>query len=512
MARHIVDREKSYPSSLASDSLRHGPGRQSYDSRSSSQRDYVYPPEADFESVYERPTGIRGLYYHPATQVALLGFVCFMGPGLFNALNGLGAGGQLDSATNSNANTALYSTFAVMAFFAGSINNILGPRLTLLLGSMGYSLYIGSYLAMNIHRQSGPFVVAAGAILGVSAGLLWTAQGSLMMAYPTEADKGKYIAIFWAIFNIGGVVGAAVAAGKNWNSTAGTVDNGTYICFLILTCIGVVIPMAMADPEKMLRSDGTRVAVQRQRSWKSEIKGLWVTLRTDPFILLLFPMFFASNYFYTWQFSGFNGAIFTIRARGLNNLLYWVSQIIGCLSMAMLLDQRSLSRKARAYLGWAVLFLTVFAVHTWGYFYQRQYTRQSAKADIDIFDKRYIGRVFFYVSCGLMDSMWQTTSYWLMGAMSNDPAKLAFFAGFYKSIQSAGGAGIWRADATKTPYLNMYLSTWAILVAGLLAALPMVFIRVKNHTGLDDEALARMDEDGHVMSTQEAVAKGQGQI
>lgn len=27
-----------------------------------------------------------------------------------------------------------------------SINNILGPKLTLLIGTMGYSLYIGSYL------------------------------------------------------------------------------------------------------------------------------------------------------------------------------------------------------------------------------------------------------------------------------------------------------------------------------------------------------------------------------
>ena len=26
--------------------------------------------------------------------------------------------------------------------------------------------------------------------------------------------------------------------------------------------------------------------------------------------------------------------------------------------------------------------------------------------------------------------MWQTTAYWFMGAMSNDPAKLANFSGF----------------------------------------------------------------------------------
>lgn len=38
------------------------------------------------------------------------------------------------------------------------------------------------------------------------------------MAYPTEAQKGRFISIFWAIFNLGGVVGAAVALGQNIHS------------------------------------------------------------------------------------------------------------------------------------------------------------------------------------------------------------------------------------------------------------------------------------------------------
>lgn len=96
--------------------------------------------------LFERPKGLRGLYSSPTTQIVLLGFVCFMCPGLFNALNGLGAGGQVDSTVSANANSALYATFAVAAFFAGSINNTLGSRLTLLIGSTAYSLYIGAFL------------------------------------------------------------------------------------------------------------------------------------------------------------------------------------------------------------------------------------------------------------------------------------------------------------------------------------------------------------------------------
>jgi hypothetical protein len=65
-------------------------------------------------------------------------------------------------------------------------------------------------------------VIAAGAILGICAGLLWAAQGSLMLAYPTEVQKGRFIGIFWSIFNLGGVVGASVALGQNIHSKAGS--------------------------------------------------------------------------------------------------------------------------------------------------------------------------------------------------------------------------------------------------------------------------------------------------
>ncbi|RPD70831.1 MFS general substrate transporter [Lentinus tigrinus ALCF2SS1-7] len=430
--------------------------------------------------IHPQYRGFKAVYYNPVIQVFFLGFVCFMGPGLFNALNGLGGGGQVNPTTSANANSALYATFAVAAFFAGSINNVLGSRLTLLLGTTGYSLYIGSYLAYNIHPNIGAFVIASGAYLGVSAGLLWTAQGSLMLAYPTENQKGMFIGIFWSIFNLGGVVGAAVSLGNNFDNTV--FSNGTYIGFLVLTGIGCLIPLLMANPSKMIRSDGTRVVTPRHPSWKTEFEGLWTTLRTDPYIVLLFPMFFASNWFYTWQFNDYNGALFTIRARALNNLIYWLSQIVGSVSIGFLLDQRSLSRRFRAFAGWCVLIVMVFVVHIWAYFYQRGYTRDTVQDKIDIHESPYVSHLWLYIFCGLLDAMWQTTAYWFMGAMSNDPAKLANFSGFYKSLQSAGAAGIWRGDAVKLPYMNIFISTWVLLVAGLVFALPMIHMRVKETT------------------------------
>ncbi|KAH8101515.1 MFS general substrate transporter [Cristinia sonorae] len=445
---------------------------------------------AHHEPRYEQYSGIKGLYYHPLTQVVCLAFVCFMCPGLFNALNGLGGGGQLEASTSANANSALYATFAFFAFFAGSVNNTIGAKNTLRLGSIGYALFIGSYLAVNIHPNAWGFIIGAGAVLGICAGLLWTAQGSLMLSYPTESQKGTFIGVFWSIFNLGGVVGAAVSLGQNFHSEV--IGNGTYIGFLVLTMIGVFIPLIMADPHKIIRADGTKVTTPRHPSWKTEFAGLWIALRTDPYIILLFPMFFASNWFYTWQFNDFNAALFNIRARSLNNLVYWFAQIIGSLSIGFLLDQRGLSRRVRAFSGWAVLVVMVFAVHTWAYFYQRNYTRDTVSAKIDIYDPEYVGRVMFYIACGVLDAMWQTCAYWLMGAMSNDPAKLAHFTGFYKSLQSAGAAGVWRADAVGIPFMHMFVSTWVLLVAGLVFSLPMIHMRVHDTSEYDLDEMREM--------------------
>ncbi|KAJ2743220.1 hypothetical protein GGI20_003904, partial [Coemansia sp. BCRC 34301] len=145
-------------------------------------------------------------YYSPMTQVVLVGFVCFLCPGMFNALNGMGGGGQVDRTTGNNANTALYCTFIVFGVLGGAIVNLCGVRWTIFGSGLAYALYSASYIYLN-HTGNGAFTIAAGAILGIGAGILWAAQGMIMVSYPREEEKGRYIAVFWIIFNMGGMLG-----------------------------------------------------------------------------------------------------------------------------------------------------------------------------------------------------------------------------------------------------------------------------------------------------------------
>lgn len=146
-------------------------------------------------------------YASPQVQLLLVALVCFLCPGMFNAVNGLGGAGQLSATTADNANVAVYATFSVVGFFSGTIANRLGIKLTLSMGGLGYCLYISSYLSYNHDKNEG-FVVFSGVVLGVCAGMLWAAQGAIMMSYPHERNKGKYISWFWMIFNLGGVIGS----------------------------------------------------------------------------------------------------------------------------------------------------------------------------------------------------------------------------------------------------------------------------------------------------------------
>lgn len=74
-----------------------------------------------------------------------------------------------------------------------------------------------------------------------------------------------------------------------------------------------------------------------------------------------------------------------------------------------------------------------------------------------------------------------------LGALTNNSRKLANFAGFYKGIQSAGGAITWRLDDIKIPYMTMFASNWGLLAGSLLVALPVILWKVEDTTAVEKD-------------------------
>lgn len=469
--------------------------------RVSAENDYVDSPSArpvGWKYNERRVGGLKVTWYaSPAFQLVMVAFVCFLCPGMFNALGGLGGGGKADHTLADQMNIALYSTFAVFGFFGGTFINRLGVKVTLAFGGIGYAIYAISLL-VSVHANVAGFNIFAGALLGVCAGLLWTAQGTIMLSYPLENQKGRYFAWFWGIFNMGAVIGSLIPLAQNINVRQNTtVSDGTYIAFIVLMAFGAVLALLLCNANDVVRTDGSRVVLMKNPSWQSEFVGLYETIKFEPFVILLFPMFWSSNWFYTYHYNAVNGSFFGTRTKALNSLLYYLAQILGAFALGYALDLERFRRSVRAKAGLAFLFVLTMAIWGGGYVFAKSYTRADVASKdfepMDWTDKGYVARMFLYIFYGLYDSIWQAYVYWLMGALSNSGRRTANYVGFYKGIQSAGAAVMWALDSKKISFMAEFASNWGLLSFSLLCATPVIFMKIKDHVTVEED-LAGTDE------------------
>jgi hypothetical protein len=217
-----------------------------------------------------------------------------------------------------------------------------------------------------------------------------------------------------------------IPLGQNINvKTNSTVTDGTYIAFIILMFLGAVLALFLCNASDIVRPDGTRVVMMKNPTWQSEFVGLWETVRFEPFVVLLFPMFWASNWFYTYQQNGINGAHFDTRTKALNSLLYYLAQIVAALVLGYLLDIEKFRRTVRAKAAWGMLMVMTMAIWGGGYAYAKTYTRADVDPKLnpdfvptDWETPGYVGPMFLYIFYGFYDALWQATVYWYISLSS----------------------------------------------------------------------------------------------
>lgn len=185
---------------------------------------------------------------------------------------------------------------------------------------------------------------------------------------------------------------------------------------MVLMAVGFVLAWGLSDSKYIKRKDGSGIIVMKNPTWWSELKGLYETLISDPYIVLLFPMFLASNWFYGYQFNSVNAAYFNIRTRSLNSLLYWLMQMVGAYVFGTLQDLKWFSRPTRGKIVWGVLFAVSMGVWGGGFAFQKQFTRGSIEEQMDWTNSAYIGPMFLYMFYGFYDAAFQTSSYWYVSA------------------------------------------------------------------------------------------------
>ncbi|ORY31999.1 major facilitator superfamily domain-containing protein [Naematelia encephala] len=421
------------------------------------------------------------------TQIILVSVACFCLPGMYNAISGMGGSGQLDPTVGANASVALLSVGAAsVIFIAQPMFDILGVR-TILLGGWTYALYTGSLLNYN-RTHNGAFVIASGAILGIGAAFLWIAQGAIMLSYPLPHQKGRSIALFWVIFNLGGAIGSFISLGINFHRTkSGTVSDATYVAYMVIMLVGWVACIGLLPSHLVRRNDGSRAApppeeigdtsrwwTKFQRVAVREVRHI-IALKDEWRIWFMLPMCFAANWFYSYQQNEVNGLAFTLRSRSLNSSLYWAAQMFGGVIIGFLCDMPWLTRPKRALVGWIFVFVTGNVIMGGGLAFENWFEKQGQTHYIDFSDSSlYVGPCFLYIFYGMYDAFWQGYTYWLLGALCNTPKEAARFVAVYKTMQSVGGAVAYRLTANHLAARKQFISNWCVIAICLVVALPTV--------------------------------------
>jgi hypothetical protein len=242
---------------------------------------------------------------------------------------------------------------------------------------------------------------------------------------------------------------------------------------MVIMTFGALLTLALRPASKVVRSDGSPVSLHKFSNWKRELVEV-LKLFKDWRMLILIPLFAGSNWFYVYQHNIFNTPGYMhIRARSLNNFLYWLMQIFGAGIFGWLMDSPKLgSRRQRAILGNIGTLVAIVAIWAGAVVIQKTFTRESIKLpthkQIDVYDKEYVGLVIEYALFGIIDAVYQGFIYWLMGTMTNDTERAARYGGFYKTIQNAFYAIANQLEAQKQPYMTQLIIVFAINTIGLI--------------------------------------------
>lgn len=154
----------------------------------------------------------RVWYRSTLFNALIIGGVGFLAPGLWNAMNSLGAGGAESPFLINAANTLVFGLMGFFCLFGGPIANRIGLTYTLLLGAVGYPIYAAG-LYTNNRFENVWFVLVGAVACGISAGLFWASEGAIALGYPEPSKRGGCMNIWVWLRTLGPTVGGAIVLG-----------------------------------------------------------------------------------------------------------------------------------------------------------------------------------------------------------------------------------------------------------------------------------------------------------
>ncbi|KAF7887784.1 hypothetical protein EAF00_010078 [Botryotinia globosa] len=279
----------------------------------------------------------------------ILGICNFMAPGIWGAMNSLGAGGEESPHLVNAANALTFCLMVLSCFFSSVLVKYIGIKAALIFGAIGYAPYAAGLYCNN--RYGTEWLVILGASLcGISAGVFWMAEAAIALSYPEPENQGRFLGL-WLSFRVAGqVLGGVINLALNAdNSGKGKVSYNVYLAFIALQALGPFAALLLTPPDKVQRTDGVIPNLRISESSWREIK-LTSKLFISKYFLLLVPVIAQGVYSEAVMFT-YESVWLSVRGRALGSFLSGIVAMISGNLLGAFLDREKWSLKKRARCG-----------------------------------------------------------------------------------------------------------------------------------------------------------------
>ncbi|EIW54389.1 uncharacterized protein TRAVEDRAFT_132311, partial [Trametes versicolor FP-101664 SS1] len=374
----------------------------------------------------------RSTFYN----AVILGLCNFLAPGIWGAMNSLGAGGQASPHLVNAANALTFCLMVLSCFFSSALVNVIGIKSVLIIGTMGYAPYAAGLYTNN--RFGTEWLVLVGAALcGLSAGLFWMAEAAIALAYPEPYNQGKFLG-FWLTFRVfGQLIGGAVNLGLNSkNGEAGKVSYTVYIVFIVLQSLAPFAGLLLTPPKKVERSDGRAVKLEIQGSTKSELVATVKLFCTREFLLIV-PLIAQAVFSEAVMFT-YLSLWFSVRARALGSFLSAIVALTGGNLLGWFLDNKSVKLKLRARGAFFFILATQGGWWIWSTILTTRFDRTKPTFDWGVAG---FGSAFtLFLVLVLSFQLQYLYLYFVIGHLAKTPEDVVRIAGLLRGTESAAQA------------------------------------------------------------------------
>jgi len=443
-------------------------------------------------------------YRTPVVQTSALGLVFFWVFAAYTTVQ-FYSSSIYGSELAADCVSAVYLTFTVTCLVAPGIINKFGCRVAMFTGVICYgNLVLASLIYFEYGgegvRWARRLVVAGGAVLGVGASALWTAQGRLILQYAARAEElehiknqlyskssgngtkgkaGTLMSIFWAIFQCSSLVGGSISFIYYNKKPEGSTS--LYILFLGFIFIGAIFTQFLLPPSMLqsnykvnkehdleMKSERTPLSADSiaqydgdesqmseknengaamkedylsTKSWYEEAKGTLQIFLTRE-MMYLSPLFMYTGFNQPYQQATFGNRFFTKRTIGAELIVFHLMEILGAIVVGRFLDNEKSkydSQRKRAIIC-LVSFVLINGAGNVIAFFQEISAKHSISIANDISEMRAMVPSTAFALWGFADAQIQVYCYWLIGSFYSSGHDHSRAVGWYKCVQSLGTA------------------------------------------------------------------------